>query len=275
VLALMDAVNKTLLDLLTTSEFAAFPLRYAIGVTLDSENDAPPDDGGVEETDSIGRPVRSQAPIISAMNRWLKLEDPDAKIGQLEAAALEPYTKAIDAFVELTGTVTGTRYHLLLNGSRSVPMTGEARKTAEKPLEGKVERKSVDFGEGLGGGHAAGVPDERRHGTGLHRLGGPLASRRRRQRDPAHRRPLEAGRDGRRPRDDPRARAVQPGADRPDDGPHEGLGRDRARCPLTQANVYGTLVRSGATPESAAAKAGAGPIEDRGLLPVTVQKPTA
>lgn len=44
---------------------------------------------------------------------------------------------------------------------------------------------------------------------------------------------------------------------------------------VDQANVYGTLIRSGATPGDAAAKAGAGPIEDRGLLPVTVQKPDA
>jgi hypothetical protein len=146
VIPLLDALNKTILDLLTTSEFAAFPLRYAIGVSLDTEPDQPEDPDNAE-TDSIGRPVTSTAPIISAINRWLKLEDPDAKVGQLESAALEPYTKAIDTFVEQIGTVSGTPYHLLLNGSRSVPMTGEARKTAEKPLEYKVDRKEVDFGE--------------------------------------------------------------------------------------------------------------------------------
>lgn len=148
VIPLLDALNKTLLDLLTTSEFAAFPLRYAMGVSLDTEPDRPPESATDTETaDSIGRPTRSDAPIIAAINRWLLIDDPDAKVGSLEAAALEPYTKVIDSFVELGGTVTGTPYHLLLNGSRSVPMTGEARKTAERPLEYKVERKEVDFGE--------------------------------------------------------------------------------------------------------------------------------
>ena len=146
VIPLLDALNKTLLDLLTTSEFAAFPLRYLLGVSLDSEPDRP-EGTDAETEDSIGRPARSDAPIIAAINRWIRVDDPEAKIGQLAAADMKPFIEAIQTFVELNGTVTGTPYHLLLNGSRSVPMTGEARKTAEKPLEYKIDRKAVDFGE--------------------------------------------------------------------------------------------------------------------------------
>lgn len=148
VLWLLDAINKELLDLLTTSEFAAFPLRYAIGVSLDVEQDAPPEDeDGTERVDAVGRPVRSDAPIISAINRWLKVDDPEAKIGQLPAADLGPFTQAIDKLVELVGTVSTTPYHLMLNAPTSVPASGEALKSAERALDAKVERAQVDFGE--------------------------------------------------------------------------------------------------------------------------------
>ncbi len=148
VIGLLDAINKELLDLLTTSEFAAFPLRYALGVTIGSEADREPiPESGVEETDSIGRPVRSQAPIVSAINRWLTSDDPEAKVGQLPAADLLPYVKAIDKMVELVGTVSTTPYHLMLNAPTSVPASGEALKSAEKSLDAKVERAQVDFGE--------------------------------------------------------------------------------------------------------------------------------
>ena len=39
IIPLLDAINKTLIDLLTTSEFTAAPQRYASGITLDQEQD--------------------------------------------------------------------------------------------------------------------------------------------------------------------------------------------------------------------------------------------
>lgn len=148
VLPLLDAINKELLDLLTTSEFAAFPLRYAMGVSLDREPDAPPEnEDGTEQVDSLGRPRRSEAPIVSAINRWLTAEDPEASVGQLPAADLGPYTAAIDKLVELVGTVSTTPYHLMLNAPTSVPASGEALKSAERSLDSKVDRAQVDFGE--------------------------------------------------------------------------------------------------------------------------------
>lgn len=135
VLPLLDALNKELLDMLTTSEYAAFPLRYLIGVSIDRED-------GTTTGDQ-----RPEPPVIASVNRLLNLDDPDAKVGQLEAAPLEPYAKAIDKLVELVGTVSTTPYHLMLNAPTSVPASGEALKAAEKALDAKVEQQQVDFGE--------------------------------------------------------------------------------------------------------------------------------
>lgn len=139
ILPLLDAINKTLIDLLTTSEFTAAPQRYASGITLDQEQDEKDADGNVTRV--------APTPIQQAVNRWITSENPDAAFGQFPIAQLEPYTKAIDEFVELITASTSTPFHLLLAGSRSVPMTGEARKTAEHPLDQKVEGMQVDFGE--------------------------------------------------------------------------------------------------------------------------------
>lgn len=136
VLPLMDALNKELLDMLTTSEYAAFPLRYVMGVSLDDEEIPGQDDD-----------TKPRTPFTAAINRILSLEDPDAKVGQLDAAPLEPYAKAIDKLVELIGTVSTTPYHLMLNAPTSVPASGEALKAAEKALDAKVEQQQVDFGE--------------------------------------------------------------------------------------------------------------------------------
>lgn len=136
VLPLIDAVNKTLLDMLTTSEFSAFPQRYAIGVALDNEGTQPDAEGNVAET-----------PIKQAVDRWVTTESPDAQFGQFPVTNLEPYTKALEEYTTLIGTITFTPYHYLLNMPSSVPATGEALKTAETSLVAKAEDTQVDFGE--------------------------------------------------------------------------------------------------------------------------------
>jgi len=97
--------------------------------------------------DSIGRPVRSEALIVSAINRWVKVNDPEAKIGQLAAADLVPYTTVIGKIIEITAAITSTPYSQLLNEPTSVPRSGEAIKAAERSLDGKVDGMQTDFGE--------------------------------------------------------------------------------------------------------------------------------
>lgn len=266
VIPMLDLLNKTLLDLATTSEFAAFPLRYMLGVTVDEELDRADQAG---DTDAVGAPEVPAAPMKLAINRWLTSDDPDAKVGQLQSAPLEPYTKAIATIVEHIGTVTSTPYHLLLNAPTSVPATGEALKTAERALEAKTEGKQMDFGTGWGevmrlafltAGSALGaarrpttrwrapaVASEAQHMDALSKLAAlgvdletllelvPFTPEQ-------IQRILE------------RVRSRATPAVSPD-----------------QANVYGTLIRSGVQPEAAAERAGIPSLAHTGLLPVTLQ----
>lgn len=143
ILGLLDALNKTLLDMLTTSEFAAAPQRWAVGVTLDDESA-----DLVDTDDSSGSaPSVSAAPIIQAVNRWVTSDDSEAKFGQFPTTDLGPYIKAMAAIVEQIASITSTPYNLLLNAPTSVPASGEALKAAERALDAKVERKKTDFGE--------------------------------------------------------------------------------------------------------------------------------
>jgi hypothetical protein len=143
ILGLLDALNKTLLDMLTTSEYTAAPQRWAVGITLDNESA-----DLVDTDDSDGTaPAVPSTPIIQAVNRWVTSDDPDAKFGQFPTTDLAPYIKAMAAIVEQIASITSTPYNLLLNAPTSVPASGEALKAAERALDAKVERKKTDFGE--------------------------------------------------------------------------------------------------------------------------------
>lgn len=264
---LLDLLNKTLLDLATTSEFAAFPLRYLLGVSTDEEQAVV--DAEQAEDGTVGVPDQVPAALRLAINRWLTVDDPEAKVGQLEAAALEPYTKVIATIVEHVGTITSTPYHLLLNAPTSVPATGEALKTAERALDRKVEGKQADFGTGWGE---------------VMRLAFLTAGDQAR----AARRPITRWRAPAAASESQHIDALSKLA---------ALGVDLETLlelvPMTpeqiarvlarrksqpsasvspeQANVYGTLIRSGVQPEAAADRAGIPPLAHTGLLPVTLQ----
>jgi hypothetical protein len=129
VLPLLDLYNKTLLDMATTSEFAAFPQRYGIGVELDE---------GEEPTTLEGLDVLASAPALgplaqyrAAVDSMITTPSPDAQFGQFQAADLSTYVKALEQIVSTLGTITFIPFHVLLNMPTAVPATGEALKAAE------------------------------------------------------------------------------------------------------------------------------------------------
>lgn len=261
VLTLLDLLNKTLLDLATTSEFTAFPQRYALGVEVGSDEDA--------QADADGEPAASA--IKTAVNRWITSAAPDATIGQLPPASLEPFTSAIAKIVELIGTTSMTPYHWLLNATGSVPSTGEALKAAERALDGKGEFAKVTFGEGWEEAMRLAflvVADQERASTGSEVRWRPASSSSEAQHVDAL--------------------AKLKGLDIIDDetileavpyGPEE-ITRIKARrakavvATTEQAEAYGAFIRAGVTPESARKAAGIPvALEHLGLPPVTVQAP--
>lgn len=133
VLPLLDLYNKTLLDMATTSEFAAFPQRWAVGIDVD-EGEEPT----TEEGEAVALGGKAMARIRSAIDAMITSPNPEAKLGQFQAADLNNYVAALDQIRANIGTITFTPYHLLLNMPSAVPATGEALKSAEIGLTSKT-----------------------------------------------------------------------------------------------------------------------------------------
>ena len=72
--------------------------------------------------------------------------DPNVKFGQLDAADLQPYIRAVEACIQHIASTTRTPPHYLLGQSGAFP-SGESLKATETGLVAKVRRRQGDFGE--------------------------------------------------------------------------------------------------------------------------------
>jgi hypothetical protein len=129
---LTNAINKQVLDMMIASEFAAFPQRVLIGVELPKDPET-------------GQPMAS-AELKAHISRLWNLENPNAKIEQLQAADLTNYVKPIEMLIQHLAAQTRTPPHYLL--SSIVNASGDALKAAEAGLVSKVEKKILDFSDG-------------------------------------------------------------------------------------------------------------------------------
>ncbi|MFJ8699456.1 phage portal protein [Streptomyces ardesiacus] len=126
---IQDAVNKTVMDALTASEFAAFPQRFVTGLEI--------------QEDSHGNPIE---PFNVGSDKLLQAEDPNAKFGSFEAANLQNYVTLVDMLVQHLATVSRVPSHYFLVNSSNTP-SGEAIISAEAGLVAKVREKMLHFGE--------------------------------------------------------------------------------------------------------------------------------
>lgn len=126
---IQDAINKTVMDALTASEFAAFPQRYVTGIEI--------------QTDENGNPV---APFNVGQDKLLQAEDPNAQFGSFEAADLKNYVALVDMLVQHLASVSRVPSHYFLVNTNNIP-SGEAIISAEAGLVAKVREKMVHFGE--------------------------------------------------------------------------------------------------------------------------------
>lgn len=125
IIPLQDAVNKLISDVLITSEAGAFPLRYAAGYT--------------PEVDDDGNP--KAPPWMQKDKTWATLSDPQAKLGNLEAAELGNWTGVITLVVQHIASISRTPPHYL--NTSADRLSGESIKSAETGLVAKVLRKIV------------------------------------------------------------------------------------------------------------------------------------
>jgi hypothetical protein len=128
-IAIQNAINKTLSDMLIGSEFLAYPQRVLLGVE-------PP-------TDENGRPVQT---LKASQSRLWYFNAPDAKVQEFSASDLANFPRSADFLVRHLAAQTKTPPHYILG--EIVNASGDALKAAETGLVSKVKAKQDPFGEG-------------------------------------------------------------------------------------------------------------------------------
>ncbi|MFJ9900258.1 phage portal protein [Streptomyces sp. NPDC091280] len=129
VIPIQDAINKTLMDALTASEFAAFPQRWVTGLEI--------------QEDENGTPIE---PFQVAVDKLLQAEDPGAKFGSFSPADLSNYAALVSLLLQHMAAVSRTPHHYFLVNSGSAP-SGESLISAEAGLVAKVRERMLHFGE--------------------------------------------------------------------------------------------------------------------------------
>lgn len=124
---LVDALNKTLTDMLVTSEFVGRPRRWATGIEL-----VETDDG--EETSPIPEGDRA---MVS--------ESADTKFGQLEGADLGGYEAAVRILLGQIMAVSALPAHYIGQMS-STPPSADALRAAEASLTARAQARQQVFG---------------------------------------------------------------------------------------------------------------------------------
>lgn len=135
---LLDALNKLMADLLTTSEAVARPKRYATGVNLEEDETAWDADAGFNADDEPVEPVvldqepEPRAPFEDSDDMWVA-EQSEAKFGQLPGADLSGYRTGVELVMQQVMAVTSLPAHMV-GITTSNPATAEALRASEVAL---------------------------------------------------------------------------------------------------------------------------------------------
>lgn len=124
---IQDRINKTIADRLITQDFGAFPQKWA---------------SGWPEEDLHGNPTPS---IDVGRNRMVTTEVQEARFGQWEAAALDPYSFAKREDVKDIASRSRTPAQYLLGEMSNV--NGETLKASESGLISKVRQRRRPIAE--------------------------------------------------------------------------------------------------------------------------------
>lgn len=145
---LVDALNKALVDLMTTSEYVGRPRRWATGVELVEEPvlAADPETGVVAPVvDEDGEPVmRTENPYPEG-NRMMISEAENAHFGQLAAADLGGYEAAVRVILGQIQAVS-TLPSAYLGVMSDQPPSADALRASESSLVARAEARQATFG---------------------------------------------------------------------------------------------------------------------------------
>lgn len=130
---IQDAINKYCLDMQVSSEFHAFPQRWAVGMARAV------DDKGRELT------AREVELYLSAA-RVIRAEDKDTKFGQFEMGDVENYLKPIEEYVDHLAAQTQTPLYYLKG--KMAAMSADAMHAQDQGLVDRCNGKILSFSDG-------------------------------------------------------------------------------------------------------------------------------
>jgi hypothetical protein len=140
-----DALTKIITNMMSTSDFAAFPQRWALqetGTTTDDDLDWDEGDNGA--TADTKNPSDLQSQLISGPGRIWPLRNMKA-VGQFTAADVSQFLQPLDKFTGLMAAVTATpvSYFLVTLGATATPASGESQRKGESPFISKVNARQL------------------------------------------------------------------------------------------------------------------------------------
>lgn len=140
---LVDALNKSLADMMVTSEFVGRPRRWATGIELTEEPVL--DDDGNPVLDDDGQHVVAEVNPIPEGHRAMISESDAAKFGQLAAADLSGYEASVRVILGQIMAVSTLPSHYV-GVFTDNPASADALRAAEASLTARAEARQATFG---------------------------------------------------------------------------------------------------------------------------------
>ena len=140
---LVDALNKSLADMMVTSEYVGRPRRWATGIELTEEPVL--DDDGNPVLDDDDQPVMTEVNPIPEGHRAMISENNDAKFGQLQSADLGGYEASVRVILGQIMAVSTLPAHYV-GVFTDNPASADALRAAEASLTARAEARQATFG---------------------------------------------------------------------------------------------------------------------------------
>lgn len=136
-----DAVTKLVRSMMTITDFASFPQRWALG-----ETGAGSDEDFVWDDEEVA-PEDLASDLISGPGRVWFLKNVK-NVGQFQEANIDQIIKPLDKFIELMAAATGTPMTYLnkVRGTASTPLSGASQRELEAAHLHKVRSIQRSFG---------------------------------------------------------------------------------------------------------------------------------
>lgn len=140
---LVDGLNKSLADMMVTSEFVGRPRRWATGIELEERPKL--DSDGNPVLDDDGEPVIETVNPIPEGSRMMLSEIEGAKFGQLAAADLGGYQDSVNVLLGQIMAVSTLPAHYVGIFTDN-PASADALRASEASLTARAEARQQTFG---------------------------------------------------------------------------------------------------------------------------------